>query len=86
MFSQASVILFTGGGGVPQTPPGRHPPAQRMLGYNPAPAAAAADGTHLTGMLKIFYLYCLLPFYFAGNTAIAQLQEAYSGELTCISL
>ena len=65
MFSQASVILFMGDGGVADTPLGRHPPwadtpcqvqagihipAQSMLGYPPPPAATAVDGTHPTGM------------------------------------
>ena len=40
MFSQASVILYTGGGGVWQTPPGRHPsgrhpPGQTSPGRRP---------------------------------------------------
>ena len=59
MFSQASVILSTGG--VADTPRAdiplpsacwdTHPPAQCMLGYMPPPpAATAADGTHPTGM------------------------------------
>ena len=52
MFSQASVILFTGGGGgvsqhaLCQTPP--------------HPTATAADGTHPTGMHSCFTLWELI--------------------------
>ena len=45
MFSQASVILFTGVC-VADTPLGRHPPVLDT----PTPDGHAADGTHLTGM------------------------------------
>ena len=41
MFSRASVILFTGAGGVWQTPP---------ADTRPPRMATAADGTHPTGM------------------------------------
>ena len=67
MFSQASVILFTGvsasmhAGIHPpgQTPtPGRHPaPGRHPPGQTPPPAgktATAADGTHSTGMHSYF--------------------------------
>ena len=37
MFSQASVILSTGGGGVWQIPPGRHPPGQTPPWQTPLP-------------------------------------------------
>ena len=71
MYSQASVILFTGG-----LYPSMHwanthlvrhlPPTQCMLGYTPPhwadtppppPAATAADGTHPTGMHYYYYYY-----------------------------
>ena len=52
MFLHLSVILSTGGRGVSssgpeggQTPPGRHPPAQCMLGYG-----QQVDGTDPIGM------------------------------------
>ena len=65
MFSQASVILFTGD--VWQTPPSRHPPGQTPPradtpwvgtpqgrhtppGQTPPKIATAGDGTHHTGM------------------------------------
>ena len=65
MFLQASVILFTGGGGCIQactradtpswadTPLGRHPPRQTPPRQTP-PTATAADGTHPTGMHSCF--------------------------------
>ena len=59
MFSQASVILSTGGGQTHplwvDTPPSAYwdtTPAQCMLGYMPPPPppGTTADGTHPTGM------------------------------------
>ena len=59
MFSQASAILFMGGGCVSQhalgkTPPRKIPPVQippaDPLGRPPPPTATAADGTHPSGM------------------------------------
>ena len=59
MFSQASVILFTaGGGGVSapvhagiQNPSWADPPwSDTPLGRHPHEMATAADGTHPTGM------------------------------------
>ena len=51
MISQASTILFTGGGCVVdtpgQTPPGQTPPAQCMLGYIHTPYPVHA-GIHAT--------------------------------------
>ena len=66
MFSQASVILFTGV--VWQTPPGQTPPrADTPRGHTPPQAdthhghthtppemATAVDGTHATGMHSCF--------------------------------
>ena len=51
MFSQASVILFTGGV-YPSMHWGRHPPRQTPLPWAdpPPPTATAAEGTHPTGM------------------------------------
>ena len=43
MFSQASVILSTGRGGVWQTPPGKHPPG-RPPGQTPPPWADTLPG------------------------------------------
>ena len=59
-FSQASVILFTGGGGrVSQHALGRHPPP---------PAATAADGMHPTGMHSCFKNICKkIPFLGVGK-------------------
>ena len=45
MFLHLSVILFTGGGGVLQTPPRWTP--------HPQDTATAADGTHPTGMHSV---------------------------------
>ena len=60
MFSQAYVILSTGGGGVWQIPPWADtpgqippPPGRHLPRQTPAPpqqTATAADGTHSTGM------------------------------------
>ena len=61
IFSQASIILSTGGGDPEQTPPwedtpglGKHPPPGRHPpGQTPPPipaVATAVDGTHPTGM------------------------------------
>ena len=51
MFSQASVILFTGRGVYPSMHWGRHPPGRHAPGQTPLrPTATAADGTHPTGM------------------------------------
>ena len=66
MFSQASVILFTEGGGVcplgrhppradtprADTTPGQTPPGRHPLGRHPPPGqtVTAVDGTHPTGM------------------------------------
>ena len=50
MFSQASVKNYVHGGEV-STPPGRHPPEQTPpVQIPPQQTAAAADGTHPTGM------------------------------------
>ena len=89
MFSQASVILFTGRRGVAETPradtPPRPvhawintPPAQCMLGYTPPPTATAADGTHPTGMHSCWHcdLVC-----FCGTmirTWLVDLRQSYN--------
>ena len=54
MFSQASAILSTGGGGVWQTPPGRHPsgrhpPGQTSPGRHPPPIQTPPLGRHPPG-------------------------------------
>ena len=58
MFSQASVILFTGGGGgYPSMDWGRHPTLgrhPRTDTASPPPTATAVDGTHPTGMHSCF--------------------------------
>ena len=61
MFSQASVILFTGGvSQIPHstdTPLGRHlPPGRHPL---PPEMATAADGTHPAGMHSSYFLKLL---------------------------
>ena len=51
MFSQASVILFTGRGFVSQHALGQTPPDRHSLVDTPRPpTVTAADGTHPTGM------------------------------------
>ena len=60
MFSQASVILFTGG------VCGRHPPGLTPPRVDTPPTATAADGTHPTGMHS--NLVKLLPFEHPGCT------------------
>ena len=56
MFSQASVILFTGVCVCIPACTGTDTP----LGQNPPPTATAADGTHPTGMHSCFeYIFAL---------------------------
>ena len=70
MFSQASVILFTGVC-VSQHALGQTPPAQCMLGYTPPtqcmlrytpppPVATAVGGMHPTGMHSCSYVNSIL--------------------------
>ena len=87
MFLPLSAILSTGGGvSAPvhariHTPPGRHPPAQYMLGY----MATAADGTHPTGIhsCNIFFsllakIYLLVgPLIYGFNFTNQQSNEWY---------
>ena len=59
MFLHLSVILFTGKGGVCQTPPGRQPPRQTppQGDIPPQEMATAMDGTHPTGMHSCYEVF-----------------------------
>ena len=71
MFSQASVILFTG--------EGHPPPAQCMLGYVPAlpPAATAVVGTHPTGMHSCSILHHYIQWSFPPKHSHKQVRQLY---------
>ena len=55
MFLHLSVILFTGWGGLTETPPVWHPSPGSPPPLAPQQTATAADGTHPTGMHPLVF-------------------------------
>ena len=64
MFSQVSVILFTGGLADTHTPVQlvRHPPEQTSPTPTPQETATAADSTHPTGMHSCENIFSAVPW------------------------
>ena len=78
MFSQVSVILFTGGGGVWQTPPGRLSPKQTTPSWASPPQQTTTWNAFL---LNLFWTFCTCVHVYIDVQHTSFVQCSWSGSL-----